>query len=223
VVGRASRRLLAWGVIEVVGGGPRVRVGKEPLAIGRAAERCGLVLRDPTVSKVHLELQATTRGVRAVDLNSFNGTSIEGTYVVEAYLTIPCELQVGAKRLRFVPEPAHEVVVQGPRRFGSLLGTTPEMIELFAKLQLYAPHSMPIVIQGETGTGKERVAQAIHEASPRRDKAFVPINCAAMPDALLEDELFGHVRGAFTGADRAVTACSSKPTAGRCSSMRSVK
>jgi DNA-binding NtrC family response regulator len=194
---------LRGGLIEVVGGGPRVRVGKEPLVIGRAAQRCGLVLRDPTVSKVHLELQATTRGVRAVDLNSFNGTSIEGTSVVEAYLTIPCELQVGAKRLRFVPEPAHEVVVQGPRRFGSLLGTTPEMTELFAKLQLYAPHSMPIVIQGETGTGKERVAQAIHEASPRRDKPFVPINCAAMPDALLEDELFGHVRGAFTGADRA--------------------
>jgi transcriptional regulator with PAS, ATPase and Fis domain len=77
------------------------------------------------------------------------------------------------------------------------------MVELFAKLQRYAPTPMSMVIQGETGTGKERVAQAIHDASPRRDKPFVAINCAADADTLLEAELFGHVRGAFTGADRA--------------------
>ena len=77
------------------------------------------------------------------------------------------------------------------------------MIELFVKLQRYAPTSMSMVIQGETGTGKERVAQAIHEASPRRNKPFVAVNCAAVADTLLEAELFGHVRGAFTGADRA--------------------
>ena len=77
------------------------------------------------------------------------------------------------------------------------------MIELFAKLQRYAPTSMSMVIQGETGTGKERVAQAIHETSPRRDKRFVAVNCAAVADTLLEAELFGHVRGAFHEPDRA--------------------
>jgi len=137
------------------------------------------------------------------DLRSCNGTFIGGAQIVEAYLTGPCELRCGTKRLRFVPGPVQEVEVQAPERFGGLVGTTPEMIELFAKLERYAPTSMSIVIQGETGTGKERVAQTICEASPRRDKPFVPINCAAVADNLLEAELFGHVRGAFTGAERA--------------------
>jgi len=76
------------------------------------------------------------------------------------------------------------------------------MLELFAVLRRFAPSMVSIVIRGETGTGKERVARAIHEASPRRDKPFVAINCAAMPDSLLEAELFGHARGAFTGAEQ---------------------
>ena len=155
------------------------------------------------MSKVHAEVQATPRGVRVVDLNSRNGTFIAEASIVEAYLTGPCEFRCGAKRLRFVPEPVHEVQIEAPERFGGLVGTTPEMIQLFAKLQRYAPTSMSMVIQGETGTGKERVAQAIHAASPRRDKRFVAVNCAAFADPLLESELFGHVRGAFTGADRA--------------------
>jgi transcriptional regulator with PAS, ATPase and Fis domain len=118
-------------------------------------------------------------------------------------MTGSCEFRCGAKRLRFVPEPVREVQIEAPKRFGGLVGSTPEMIELFAKLQPYSPTSMSMVIRGETGTGKERVAQAIHDASPRRDKPFVAVNCAAVADTLLEAELFGHVRGAFTGADRA--------------------
>ena len=193
---------LRRGRIEVVGETATVPVDMERLHIGRS-ERCALVLDDPTVSKVHAELQATPRGVRVVDLNSRNGTFIGEASIVEAYLTGSCEFRCGAKRLRFVPEPVHEVQIEAPERFGGLVGTTPEMIQLFAKLQRYAPTSMSMVIQGETGTGKERVAQAIHDASPRRHKHLVAFNCAAMTDTLLESELFGHVRGAFTGADRA--------------------
>ena len=193
---------LRRGRIEVVGEAASVPVDMERLHIGRSP-RCALVLDDPTVSKVHAEVQATPRGVRVVDLNSRNGTFIGEASIVEAYLTGPCEFRCGAKRLRFVPEPVHEVQIEAPERFGELVGTTPEMIELFAKLQSYAPTSMSMVIQGETGTGKELVAQAIHAASPRRDKRLVAVNCAAMAEPLLESELFGHVRGAFTGADRA--------------------
>jgi two-component system, NtrC family, response regulator GlrR len=193
---------ICGGRIEVVGEVASLRVGVERLHIGRA-QRCALVLDDGTVSKVHAEVQATERGVRLLDLNSLNGTFIGEIGIVEVHLTRPCEFRCGAKRLRFVPEPAHEVVVDAPQRFGGLIGTAPEMIELFAKLRRYSPTSMSMVIQGETGTGKERVAQAIHDASPRRDKPFVAVNCAAVADTLLEAELFGHVRGAFTGADRA--------------------
>jgi two-component system response regulator GlrR len=155
------------------------------------------------VSKVHAEVQATPRGVRLADLDSLNGTSVGKIALGEVYLNELCDFQCGAKRLRFVPEGVKEVEIKAPVRFGGLLGTTPEMITLFEKLGRYAKSSMPILIQGATGTGKERVARAIHEASPRRDKAYIPINCAALPENLVESELFGHVRGAFTGADRA--------------------
>jgi DNA-binding NtrC family response regulator len=190
------------GRLEVLGEAGSVLVGMDRLHIGRS-QRCALVLDHPTVSKVHAEVQATPRGVHLLDLNSLNGTFIGETSIVEVYLTGACEFRCGAKRLLFVPEAAREVRIEAPERFGGLVGTTPEMIELFAKLQRYAPTSMSMVIQGETGTGKELVAQAIHDASPRHDKPFVAVNCAAVTDTLLEAELFGHVRGAFTGADRA--------------------
>jgi transcriptional regulator of aromatic amino acid metabolism len=213
---------LRGGRIEVVGEDASVPVDMERLHIGRS-QRCALVLEDPTVSKVHAEVQATPRGVRVVDLNSLNGTFIGETSIAEAYVTGACEFRCGAKRLRFVPEAAREVRITAPQRFGGLVGTTPEMIELFAKLQRYAPTSMSMVIQGETGTGKECVAQAIHDASPRRDKPFVAVNCAAVTDSLLEAELFGHVRGSSRERSAPATASLSKPMAGRCCSTKSAR
>ncbi len=193
---------LRSGRIELVDSTGSIRVGTERLSIGRSP-RCAIVLDDPSVSKVHAEVQATPRGVRLVDLQSLNGTFIGAIAIVDVYLTRPCEFHCGAKRLRFVPEPTHDIHVSAPARFGGLVGTTPEMIDLFAKLKRYAPTTMSILIRGETGTGKELVAHAIHEASPRRGKPFISMNCAALPDNLLEAALFGYVRGAFTGADRA--------------------
>jgi DNA-binding NtrC family response regulator len=189
------------GRIEVLDDGSSVRVGADRLLIGRA-RRCDLALDDTTVSAVHAEVQATPKGVRVVDLNSRNGIFLGDLQLTEGYLTGPCDFRCGAKRLRFVPEAPEEVLVESKNRFGDLVGTTPEMLELFGVLRRYAPSSVSIVIRGETGTGKERVARAIHDASPRSRKPFLAVNCAAMPDALLEAELFGHVRGAFTGAER---------------------
>jgi DNA-binding NtrC family response regulator len=191
---------LRGGRIVLVGEHGSIPVDMNRRHTGRSS-RCELVLDDPTVSNVHAEVQATPRGVRLVDLNSRNGTFIDEASIVEVYLTGKCDFYCGDKHLCFLPEPVQHVEIKAPTRFGGLLRTTQEMIELFAKLQRFAPTSMPILIQGETGTGKERLAQAIHEASRRRGKLH-GVNCAALSDTLLEAELFGHVRGAFTGADR---------------------
>ena len=93
----------------------------------------------------------------------------------------------------------------GAQLFGEIIGSSPAMLPVFELLQQVAPTRSAVLITGETGTGKELVARAIHELSPRKDKLFVPLNCTAIPSDLLESELFGHVRGAFSGAhsDRA--------------------
>ena len=84
--------------------------------------------------------------------------------------------------------------------FGDIIGRSPSMRELFETLSLVAPSDATILIQGESGTGKELVANAIHHNSPRKDHPFIKVNCAALPETLLENELFGHEKGAFTGA-----------------------
>jgi len=96
---------------------------------------------------------------------------------------------------RFLREQA-----KGTQRFGEMIGSAPTMLPIFDLIQQVAPTRSTVLITGETGTGKELVARAIHELSPRKDKLFVPLNCTAIPADLLESELFGHVRGAFSGA-----------------------
>ncbi|MGA3124977.1 MAG: sigma 54-interacting transcriptional regulator [Polyangiaceae bacterium] len=189
------------GRIEVPDEGIQLQIGEKPLVIGRS-RRCDLVLDDKTVTALHMEVQATPKGVRVLDLKSRNGSFLHDARFTEVYLNGTWELRCGAKRLRFVADPPHDVIVRQQHRFGDLIGTTPEMLKLFGLLHKFAPSTVSILIRGETGTGKERVARAIHDASPRRNKPFLPINCATGPDSLLEGELFGHVRGAFTGADR---------------------
>src|SRR3982751_6774320 len=81
-----------------------------------------------------------------------------------------------------------------------LIGSSPKFRALLTEVERVAPVDSAVLIQGETGTGKEMIAKAIHEASPRRNHRFVALNCAAIRSALLESELFGHEKGAFTGA-----------------------
>jgi transcriptional regulator with PAS, ATPase and Fis domain len=135
------------------------------------------------------------------DLESRNGTFVQGVRVSRACLPDGGQLRLGAIDLTvsYAPE-ATPVEIWPDGHFGSMVGGSVPMRELFARLARVARSEATVLIQGETGTGKEVAARAIHEASPRAGEAFVIIDCGALPENLLEAELFGHTRGAFTGA-----------------------
>jgi len=180
---------------------PPLRVGSEPRVLGRRPG-CHLVLSDKKVSATHCEVVAWQHGVRIRDLGSSNGTFVDELRIVEAVLGRPCTVRCGDTRLDFRPDKTVErVAVSKSQVFGPLVGTTAAMRALFEKLRLLAPTTISVLIDGETGTGKELVAQAVHEASDRARKPFVVVDCGAIPPSLAESALFGHDKGAFTGAD----------------------
>jgi DNA-binding NtrC family response regulator len=162
-----------------------------------------LVIDDAGVSAVHLELERRPSGrVYVRDAKSTNGTWFGGHRLVEMELGPGAVIQVGSSTLSIeldgratVTEPSERV------QFGRLVGDSPEMRELFAVLARVAPKALSLLVQGETGTGKEEVARAIHAASPRASGPFVVLDCTTIPPTLAESMLFGHERGAFTGAE----------------------
>ena len=177
----------------------QIEIGPETNVVGRN-EACDLVLEDRKVSAVHLELVATERGVRVRDLGSRNGTFLGDTRVGEVYLLKPTHITCGDTHLEFTPSRPEEVSVPDAAEFGPLVGSSAAMRNVFERLRKTAPTELTVLITGETGTGKELVAQAIHEASARANKPFVVVDCGAIPASLAESALFGHERGSFTGA-----------------------
>jgi DNA-binding NtrC family response regulator len=161
-----------------------------------------LVLSDPTVSRFHSEIQIDRRGARIRDLDSRNGTVVDGTRVVEAYLKSGSLIRLGRALLRFELEAdVRPLRLSKEERFGSLVGHSIAMRAIFALLERAAATEATVLIEGETGTGKGAAAEAIHLASARRAAPFLVVDCTAIPGPLLESELFGHEKGAFTGAD----------------------
>lgn len=156
---------------------------------------------DRTVSRLHAELEVTDQGVWVRDLGSLNGTFVQGIRVTGAMVPNGAELQLGSATLNVVHGQDREPVALWPRdKFGELVGASACMREVFAQLARLATAAAPVMIRGETGTGKELAARAIHDASSRSGGPFVVVDCAALPPTLVESELFGHARGAFTGA-----------------------
>ena len=179
----------------------KLTVGPEPAVIGRHTG-CAMVLFDKKVSSTHLEVMGTEHGMRVRDLGSRNGTYLGEHRVVELLLTKPATLRCGDTLLECRPGKPERVPLSKADRFGPLTGGTPHMRALFDRLRLIAPTTVSVLIGGETGTGKELVAKAIHEESDRAGKPFVVVDCSAIPSTLADSTLFGHEKGAFSGADR---------------------
>jgi transcriptional regulator with PAS, ATPase and Fis domain len=180
----------------------RAQVIGDGLVVGSGAG-AGLVLTDDRVSHRHLEIKPDGGRWLVRDLDSTNGTHYEGSRIKEAHVPAGATLKVGHSFLRVqgTPEPL-EVQPSQSRRFGELVAESLAMREVFAVLELASQSEATVLLEGETGTGKELAARAVHDASPRRKGPFVAIDCGALPESLLESELFGHVRGAFTGASQ---------------------
>lgn len=179
--------------------GNKYSVDVDPIVIGREAG-AQLMLEDPEVSAVHCELRATNDGVLVRDLGSTNGTFLGPLKIQEATITMRAEITVGQTRLVVEPDAKRRVEVGYSDRFGVLVGAAPKMRRVFSVLEKVAPTSLSVLILGETGTGKEGVAKSIHDASPQKNQPFVVVDCGAIPETLAESILFGHEKGAFTGA-----------------------
>ncbi len=185
--------------------GRACRLGEAAVIAGTGTD-AALVLSDDRVSAHHVSVRVDGSRFVVTDLGSTNGTWFEGSQISE--LTVPAgsTLLVGRSALRVEPEAQPlDLPPSQARRFGELVGESLAMREVFAVLERVAAADATLLVEGETGTGKELVARAIHDASPRRRGPFVAVDCGALPEGLLESELFGHVRGAFTGAANART------------------
>jgi two-component system, NtrC family, response regulator GlrR len=160
-----------------------------------------LVLHDNTVSKKHCEIRIDSKGAHILDLGSHNGTIVDGVEVVEASLRSGSVIRLGKTVLQFDFElQGSRLPVSEDTSFGSLLGTSVEMRSVFALLARVAEKDTNVLLEGETGTGKTQAARSIHEKSARKDGPFVTFDCGAAHGNTLESTLFGHEKGAYTGA-----------------------
>jgi DNA-binding NtrC family response regulator len=196
-------RVLHWfvsgGIAKTPAGGV-FSIDVDPIVVGRdpAAQ---IVVDDQEVSAFHCELRAVSEGILVKDLGSTNGTFLGAIRVHEAVVSTPIELLVGRTRVHLEPQAKRKVEVGFSDRFGPLVGSSPKMRRVFSVLEKVASTPLSVLIVGETGTGKELVAKAIHEASERKAAPFVVVDCGSIPPTLAESILFGHEKGAFTGAN----------------------
>ena len=196
-------RQTAGGIFVVIKGpdrGEAVRLTGDPVSFG-SGPQCSLILTDKTVSRKHLEAQLVGDEVLMVDCNSTNGSFIQGSRFEKISIGFGSEVKLGRTVLKFLPD--EEIVEPEPSNqlaFGSIVGSDTKVRQMFTLLEDVAATNATVLIEGETGTGKELIAEEIHNHSPRRDGPFVVFDCGSVPRELIESMLFGHVKGSFTGA-----------------------
>ncbi|MFA7172829.1 MAG: sigma 54-interacting transcriptional regulator [Kiritimatiellia bacterium] len=176
-------------------------VNRDVFTIGSGTHN-DLRIDDSTVSKCHCEIVVDESGYQIKDLRSTNGTQVQGVRVESAHLAPGSEIKIGKVRIIFCPlQDSSDIPLSRNEAFGQMLGRSVPMRRIFYLAETYSPTDATIMITGETGTGKEILAEEIHNHSSRRDKQFIVIDCAAISKELIESELFGHVKGSFTSAN----------------------
>jgi two-component system, NtrC family, response regulator HydG len=177
-----------------LGGGElsRVLAGKGPA--------CELRLTDPQISRRHAAFEVTPQGLRVTDLDSTNGTTVNGVRVVDAFVAAGDRVKLGNTWFKIERGSAQPISMSADDHFGRMLGASEVMRRLYPRCRQLAESGLATLIEGETGTGKEVLAEALHEASPRAKAPFVVFDCTAVPPNLAESMLFGHEKGSFTGA-----------------------
>ncbi|MBL8677972.1 MAG: sigma 54-interacting transcriptional regulator [Myxococcales bacterium] len=168
-------------------------------AVLGSAPQCDIVVRHPTVSRLHAELSWREDGLWIRDEGSTNGTAIQGISIVEANVPDASVMRVGAVDVS-IAYVASDDARDDAASFAPMVGDTPVMRATFAQLSRLATSDVTVLIEGETGTGKDLAARVLHERSNRADGPFVVLDCGSLTESLLESELFGFARGAFTGA-----------------------
>ena len=166
-----------------------------------ADKACDVVLVDPAVSRRHATIAPTKGGFRVVDLGSTNGTFVDGVAIKEVVVPVGTTLRLGGTVVELLPaEEFLDVPPSAATSFGALFGASLPMRRVYSVLERASQSDVPVLLLGESGTGKELAARAVHEHSPRKNGPFVVFDCGAATESLVESELFGHKKGAFTGA-----------------------
>jgi DNA-binding NtrC family response regulator len=188
-------------VVDGPDAGARAIAASEVLSIGTAKDN-DLVLNDPTVSRYHLELVGGGDLVRVIDHGSTNGTAYSGARIERAAIPPGSTLVLGRTSIRVGDGARLTVELHGEDELGELRGRTPVMRRLMAQIRRAGASDSAVLLIGESGTGKELIARGLHENGKRVDGPFVTVDCGALSPSLVASELFGHEKGAFTGAEQ---------------------